>query len=294
MPDDDERAPFLPRERALVADAIDSGVPVLGICLGAQVLAHVAGGEVTAESGETERGSCPIAAAARRRRRPAVRSPDRLRRAPDDPEPPGLDHGAAARRRAPRHVGGVPGAGVPRRHGCVGCPVPPRGCGAAAGHLGRDDAGRRRVRSGRLGRPGRGATVHSTTNRRVRWSAPSPTSSVPCRHAGRPLMPATGSHSDGEPIVAYCIRRAGGPVLAEREADEMFYAASTVKLAVLAAVARAIADGTVTLEHAAHEHRHVPVRRAGRRPTSASIPTTSTRACQRQARRCRSPTWSSG
>ena len=60
MPDDDERAPFLPRERALVADAIDSGVPVLGICLGAQVLAHVAGGEVTAKSGETERGSCPI------------------------------------------------------------------------------------------------------------------------------------------------------------------------------------------------------------------------------------------
>jgi beta-lactamase class A len=61
-------------------------------------------------------------------------------------------------------------------------------------------------------------------------------------------MPATGSHSDGQPIVAYCIRRAGGAVLAEREADELFYAASTVKLAVLAAVARAIADGTVALE----------------------------------------------
>jgi beta-lactamase class A len=61
-------------------------------------------------------------------------------------------------------------------------------------------------------------------------------------------MPATGSHSDGKPIVAYCVRRAGGAVLAEREADEVFYAASTVKLAVLVAVARAIEAGTVTLE----------------------------------------------
>jgi GMP synthase (glutamine-hydrolysing) len=60
MPDDDERAPFLPRERALVAEVIDGGVPVLGICLGAQLLALVAGGEVTAQSGETERGSCPV------------------------------------------------------------------------------------------------------------------------------------------------------------------------------------------------------------------------------------------
>ena len=60
MPDDDERAPFLPRERALVGEALAAGVPVLGICLGAQLLALVAGGEVTAESGETERGSCSV------------------------------------------------------------------------------------------------------------------------------------------------------------------------------------------------------------------------------------------
>jgi GMP synthase-like glutamine amidotransferase len=60
MPDDDERAPFLPRERALVGEALTTGVPVLGICLGAQLLALVAGGEVTARSGETERGSCPV------------------------------------------------------------------------------------------------------------------------------------------------------------------------------------------------------------------------------------------
>ncbi len=60
MPDDDERAPFLRRERALVGEALAAGVPVLGICLGAQLLAHVAGGEVTADSGETERGSCSV------------------------------------------------------------------------------------------------------------------------------------------------------------------------------------------------------------------------------------------
>ena len=60
MPDDDERASFLPRERALVGEALAVGVPVLGICLGAQLLALVAGGEVTADSGETERGSCSV------------------------------------------------------------------------------------------------------------------------------------------------------------------------------------------------------------------------------------------
>jgi beta-lactamase class A len=61
-------------------------------------------------------------------------------------------------------------------------------------------------------------------------------------------MPATGSHGAGDPIVAYCVRRAGGAALAEREADEVFYAASTVKLAVLVAVARALEAGAVTLE----------------------------------------------
>jgi GMP synthase-like glutamine amidotransferase len=60
MPDDDERYPFLPRERALLGEAVAAGVPVLGICLGAQMLALVAGGEVTAKSGETERGSCRV------------------------------------------------------------------------------------------------------------------------------------------------------------------------------------------------------------------------------------------
>ena len=60
MPDDDEQAKFLPRERALVGEALAASVPVLGICLGAQLLTLVAGGEVTADSGETERGSCSV------------------------------------------------------------------------------------------------------------------------------------------------------------------------------------------------------------------------------------------
>jgi GMP synthase-like glutamine amidotransferase len=61
MPDDDERKPFLPTERNLVREAVETGLPLLGICLGAQVLAVAAGGEVTAQSGETERGSYAIA-----------------------------------------------------------------------------------------------------------------------------------------------------------------------------------------------------------------------------------------
>src|SRR3954469_18347443 len=43
---DDEVAPWLPSVRSLLATAIDDGVPTLGICLGAQMLAAAAGGEV--------------------------------------------------------------------------------------------------------------------------------------------------------------------------------------------------------------------------------------------------------
>jgi beta-lactamase class A len=61
-------------------------------------------------------------------------------------------------------------------------------------------------------------------------------------------MGKTGTHSDGVPVIAYCVCRASGAVLAERLADEEFYAASTVKLAVLVAAARALEAGTVSLE----------------------------------------------
>ncbi|WP_229844607.1 MFS transporter [Streptomyces cinnamoneus] len=48
LPDEDGRAPWLARTRALVAQALETGAPVLGICLGGQLLAHVAGGTVRA------------------------------------------------------------------------------------------------------------------------------------------------------------------------------------------------------------------------------------------------------
>jgi len=43
---DDEAFPNLPRERKLLADAVGAGIPVLGICLGAQLLAAALGARV--------------------------------------------------------------------------------------------------------------------------------------------------------------------------------------------------------------------------------------------------------
>jgi GMP synthase-like glutamine amidotransferase len=43
---DDVEAPWLVHERALLLDAVDRGVPILGLCLGGQLLAAAAGGRV--------------------------------------------------------------------------------------------------------------------------------------------------------------------------------------------------------------------------------------------------------
>ncbi len=55
---EDERAPWLPAERALLAATVDEGRPVLGVCLGGQLLALACGGSVeratVAEVGVTE------------------------------------------------------------------------------------------------------------------------------------------------------------------------------------------------------------------------------------------------
>lgn len=60
MPDDYVRAPWLYAERQLATESIALDLPTLGICLGAQVLAAVGGGEVRANYGPKERGSTMI------------------------------------------------------------------------------------------------------------------------------------------------------------------------------------------------------------------------------------------
>lgn len=60
LPDDDARAPWLPATRALVREAVATGTPVFGICLGGQMLAQVAGGTVKSSHGTPEFGSTPL------------------------------------------------------------------------------------------------------------------------------------------------------------------------------------------------------------------------------------------
>jgi len=57
MPDDDTGGPWLPREREVSVQARERDIPQLGICLGGQLIAHVAGGTVTARHGLPEAGS---------------------------------------------------------------------------------------------------------------------------------------------------------------------------------------------------------------------------------------------
>jgi GMP synthase-like glutamine amidotransferase len=60
LPDEDDRAPWLAGTRGLVRQALDAQVPVFGICLGGQMLAQVAGGEVRGRHGRPEFGSTPL------------------------------------------------------------------------------------------------------------------------------------------------------------------------------------------------------------------------------------------
>ncbi len=66
-PDSDDIAPWLPHARALMREALDAELPLLGVCLGAQMLALVGGGTVqpspTPELGVYDVNFHPTAAA---------------------------------------------------------------------------------------------------------------------------------------------------------------------------------------------------------------------------------------
>lgn len=64
-------------------------------------------------------------------------------------------------------------------------------------------------------------------------------------------MPVSSAYCDGVPRISYLAVDVAGRVLAAREADAVFYSASTIKLAVLIAAARQVDAGQLSL--------HLPV-----------------------------------
>lgn len=59
-PTEDDTAPWLPATRKLLAQGIEHEVPILGICLGAQLLATAAGGHVRDMPAGPEVGLCDV------------------------------------------------------------------------------------------------------------------------------------------------------------------------------------------------------------------------------------------
>ncbi|MFB7588895.1 type 1 glutamine amidotransferase [Streptomyces sp. NPDC056169] len=57
---DDGAAPWLPRVRTLVREAVAGEVPLLGICLGGQIVADALGGSVVTRSRGPELGAVPL------------------------------------------------------------------------------------------------------------------------------------------------------------------------------------------------------------------------------------------
>lgn len=57
---DTERFPYLLRVQAFMSAVLAAGTPLLGICLGGQLLAKIAGGEVSSPSSHGEKGICRV------------------------------------------------------------------------------------------------------------------------------------------------------------------------------------------------------------------------------------------
>lgn len=61
-------------------------------------------------------------------------------------------------------------------------------------------------------------------------------------------MSVKSEYSDGNPAVSFCLLDGGGRVVAERDSGRRYYAASTIKLAVLLAAMRQVDAGTRSLD----------------------------------------------
>lgn len=96
--EDERAAPWLPAVRALVHRAVDEAVPLFGICLGGQIMAHALGGRVVVRDRGPEVGVVPV------RRLPA---------AADDPVFGAVPDGAPAAQWHWDEIGELPPGAVP-------------------------------------------------------------------------------------------------------------------------------------------------------------------------------------
>ncbi|WP_426362349.1 type 1 glutamine amidotransferase [Streptomyces sp. E-08] len=96
--EEDEAAPWLPRVRSLVREAVAGEVPLLGICLGGQIVAHALGGSVARRDRGPEVGAVPL------RRLPAAEG---------DPVLGGVPEGAPAAQWHWDEVDRLPAGAVP-------------------------------------------------------------------------------------------------------------------------------------------------------------------------------------
>ena len=135
---DDARYPWLRDERALIAAAIATDTPTLGVCLGSQLIAAVAGAPVT-PGPVPEIGWYRITPTADGAADPTVRRRTTVRRARMAPR----RVPAAAGRRRPRLERPVPGAGLPSPPTRIRAALPPRGGRSDRGPMVRHFRGRR-------------------------------------------------------------------------------------------------------------------------------------------------------